>query len=382
MGNKMRVLFLSQGSEISDHPGFHDGFLRLQKEGVVTEYLNVPYFGFARKNGWDAFYQEVVRLSAQREFDVVYFQFFHQKGKPSPRGCIESLRRLPRPPVVIASAGDPFADSWMRPDYPEDFKEASRLADITFSTQMGRAADKMIAWGARNVVLAPNALCQVRFKAESVDLEKHKFDFDVVFVGNNNHTRLPNPGSKYWWAGKKRQRLVKALAKRFGSRFGLFGKGWDYPHAQGPVPFDKQQEVFRRGKVVVGANPYSYSDYYSSNRIFMEIASGIPTVELYTPRFEKVLRNGDHCYFASDVEEVVERCEYLLKEDVDGIYSKAAQAAKYITEKHTQYHRLKFELDTVQKFIQNSRHVDISFPFFLPEVNLVEESKFAVRERL
>lgn len=377
----MKVLFLSQGKQISDHPGWNNALEKLKEEGSISEFLNIPYLGFAEEFGWDVFYNKVVALCKKGEYDIVYFHHFHRNDKPSPRKCIESLQRLEARPVVIVSCGDGFSDNWMRPDYPQDFKEASRLADITFSTQMGKAADKMIRWGARNVVYVPNSMCQVRFHANEVKIETHKFDYDVVFVGSNNGGRFFNPISQHWFGARTRKRLVKSLYKKFGSRFALYGNGWDLPCSQGPVPFNQQQDVFAKGRLLVGGNPYSLSDYYSSNRIFFEISSGIPTVELSVPRLENILRDNDHCYFANSVDGVIQKCEQLLKANQINIYSKAATAAKYIEKNHTQYNRMKFKLDTVKRYIANGRRLDVDFPFFLPEVNLNEEKKFAIREK-
>lgn len=378
----MKLLFLSQGHKVTDHPGYHDALIKLKNEGILSDFLNLPFFGYAKERGWDGFYNEVVRLCIEEKFDVVFFHFFHGKEIPDPTRCVAELRNLEKAPIIIASVGDGFSDNWMRYDYPKSFKQISRLADITFSTQMGKAADKMLKWGANNIVLCPNGMCQVRFKAQSVDLKNHNFEFDVVFVGSNNGNRLFNPISKHWWGAKKRQQLVKALFKKFGNRFGLFGNGWDYPCAKGAIPFDQQQNVFRRGRIVVGGNPYSLSDYYSSNRLFFEISSGIPTVELYVPRLDKIFRNNGHCYFANDVDHVIERCEQLLKEDKEELYSKAANAAKYVQEKHTQYHRVKFILDTVKRYIKYNKKLDVDFPFFLPEVDFTEEQKYATRIRI
>lgn len=47
--------------------------------------------------------------------------------------------------------------------------------------------------------------------------------------------------------------------------------------------------------------------------------------------------------------------------------------------RHSQYHRMKFKLDTVKRFIDNDKKLDVKFPFFLPEVDLNEEMKYAVR---
>lgn len=375
----MKILFLSQGQRTSDHPGWHNALEKLKSEGFISYFLNIPYLGYAQEHGWDNFYKYVVSICSKENFDLIYFHYFHDNGTPSPIDCIKNLRKLRYNPVIITSVGDPFSDNYLRPDYPQDFKEISRLADITFSTQMGKAVHKMIKWGAKNVVLAPNSMCQVRFKSHSVEIENHKFDFDVVFVGSHNANRIFNPISQHWLAAKKREKLVKALHNEFGNKFGLFGEGWNYTCSQGPIPFDQQQNTFRRGRILVGGNPYSNSDYYSSNRVFFEISSGIPTVELSVPRLDKILRNNDHCYFASNVEDIIVKCKELLNADPVELYNKAASAATYIEDKHTQYHRMKFKIETVRRYIANGRILDVNFPFFLPEVNLNEEMIYATR---
>lgn len=375
----MKLLFLSQGRTINDHPGWNDALEKLKQEHEVDDFINIPYLGYAEKYGWDAFYSYVVQICKSEDVHVVYFHYFHSNEIPSPRKCIEELVALPNRPIVITSSGDPFSDNSMMPDYPTSFKEASRLADITFSTQMGKAADKMIQWGTKNVVYTPNSMCQIRFQAHKIEPETHNFDFDVVFVGNNNNLRYPNLINKHWWGAKHRNDLVKALDRHYGKQFGLFGKGWNYGSSQGPTPFSEQQKTFQRGRILVGGNPYSYSDYYSSNRVFFEVASGIPTVELITPRFDHVLRNNEHVYFVSDIQQLLKKVDFLLESDPITLYSKAAEAAKYIEQNHTQYHRMKFKIDTVKRYIANNNQLDVHFPFFLPEINVNEEMQYAIR---
>jgi hypothetical protein len=138
----------------------------------------------------------------------------------------------------------------------------------------------------------------------------------------------------------------------------------------------------RKGRVVVGGNPYSYSDYYTSNRVFFEVASGIPTVEILTPRFDNILRDNDHVYFAKNVDDVIAKCEELLKLEPEVLYEKASKAAKYIEEKHTQYHIMKFILETSLNYMKERNIFNIQLPFFLSEVDLETEKKFAIRKGL
>ena len=377
----MKILFLSQGKKISDHPGWNDALVKLQEEGYIESYLNIPYFGYAEKYGWESFYEHIYELAKKEHFDMIYFHYFHSQKIPSPIKCINRLRTLDSNPIIITSAGDGFSDNWMRVDYPQCFKDISQLADITFSTQMGKAADKMMNWGSRNIVYTPNSMCQVRFGAHSIELDNHDFEYDVVFIGSNNGNRFFNPISKHWWGAKKRNKLVKALNSQYGKRFGLFGKGWNNSSAQGSIPFDEQQTAYRKGRIVVGGNPYSYSDYYSSNRLFFEVASGVPTVELMVPRLDKVLRKDNHVYYANDIEDIIKICDRLLKSDTERLYEKAAEAAKYIEEKHTQYHRMKFKIDTVRHYKENNGKLDDLFlPYFLTEVNLGTERSYAIRQ--
>jgi hypothetical protein len=376
----MRVLFLSQGKTVDTHPGFQDALCKLKKEGFVEDFLNIPYFGYAEEHGWESFYRHVIDLCQETPFDVVHFHFFHRKGKPSPRGCMEAIKAIPYRPIVVTSVGDGFSAGWMLPDYPNDFKEASRCADITFATQMGKAAEKMMRWGARNIVLSPLSMCQKRFRGEGIDLAKHRFDFDVVWVGSRNTGRIFNPFNRNSYAARERNQLVELLAKRYGPKFGLFGKGWDHlACAQGPVPFDQQQTAFRRGRIVVGGTPYSLAEYYASDRPFFSISSGIPTIEMRVPRLGQILRDGEHVYFVDSVEGILDKCEALLSIDPQKLYQKASVAAHYIAERHTQYNRLKFELTTAYRYRANGNKLDVEFPFFLPEIDVSAEKLHAIR---
>ena len=377
----MKILFLSQGKKIEDHPGWHYALEQLRREGIISDFINIPYKGYAAQYGWPAFYEHVIELCRTQSFDLVYFHYFHGfKDACSPCRYLEALHNLPHKPAILTSAGDPFSDNWMMPDYPNDFKQCSRMSDIVFSTQMGKAADKMIKWGAKNVVYTPHSLCPVRFESCHIVPDRHNFDFDVIFIGNRNKPRVFNPLSKYSYAALKRERLVHALVRHYGTRLGLFGHGWEGMISwQGRIPFEQQQKTFQRGKIVVGGSPYSYSDYYASNRPFFAISSGVPTVEFYVPRLEHILRNQEHCYFCRSVDEILETCDRLLKCDPVELYAKAAKAADYIAERHTQYHRMKFKIETALGYRANGNKLDVAFPFFLPEIDLGEEMKYALR---
>lgn len=373
----MKLLFLSQGRKIEDHPGWAWSLERLKSEGFIEDYFNEPWVGYGEKHGFDALYRHVVELAKEGHFDVVYFHYFHNGGRPSPEKCIRELKSLKPSPVVMTSCGDAFNNDWRPPYFPIEFQGASRAADLTFATQMGKGAKLMLRWGAKRVILAPNSLCPIRFKSHSIDPKTHKFDFDAVMIGSRNGGST-NPFNAFFWKARERERLVRALSAHFGKRFAVFGKGWDgLASAQGPCAFDTQQLTMQRGRVLVGGNPYTDSDYYSSNRLFFEVASGVPTVELSVNRLDKVLRDGDQVYFADDIPGVIAAVERLLSEDPAVLYAKSAAAAKEMTARHTQYHRMKFKLACARDFMRDREGFSPPFDFFLPETDMVEETKHA-----
>lgn len=241
----MKILFLSQGRTINDHPGWHNALEKLKEEKFIFDFVNIPFYGYAEKFGWNAFYDEVINQCKNNDFQLVYFHYFHNRIIPSPRKCFEAILNLQKRPVVITSAGDGFSDNWMMRHYPKNFKEASLLSDIIFSTQMGKAADKMVKWGTKNIVFAPNSMCQVRFSIGKIINTRHSFKYDVVFVGSYNR-KIVNPISQHWYRLRERNCLVKHLVEHYHNRLGLFGKGWKYDVAKGQIPFNEQQKYFRQ----------------------------------------------------------------------------------------------------------------------------------------
>lgn len=381
----MRILFLSQGRKPEDHPGYHAAMVRLLSERTVSFYHNLPYIGFSEQYGFDALWDEVFRQAKEHEADVVYFQYFHRKANDDPSGCIARLRALPWSPTIAVSCGDAFSSNWMWPHFPDSLKACTAHSDLTFSTQMGRCGDLMIQWGAKNIVLLPHALCQVRFSAEiCANQTDRKEPFDLVWVGSKRRQK-PNVWNRIFWNGRKRAKIVKLFTKRYGSRFGLFGHRWEgNPSWQGYVPFAEQQDAFRQGRIFVDAIPDPFGEmYYTSDRPFFALASGVPVVLFEKPGLDRIFRRNEHAYYVKDEAGLIATCDQLLEADPSDLHKKAAETAAYIGAKHTQYHRMQFVVETVRQYriakAEKRKAAVPHLPFLLPEVCQREEAKLAVR---
>jgi glycosyltransferase involved in cell wall biosynthesis len=378
----MKLLVLLQGRKLSDHPGIVDAFDRLKKEGVLYAYEVLPYFGIEEHQGWDYFWDHALIRAKVIEADMVYFHHFHSPTIPDPTKFILNIQNLKKNPTIFVSCGDAFFQNPFGKRYPKSFRITSSLANITFITSMGRSANAIYNWGGRNIVLAPNGCFPNRFCSEIPKKSSANKDFDVIFIGSYLSPR--NFLSNHFHSNTKRKAMIDILAKRYGNRFGLFGNGWNgYSCWHGYVHFNEQHKICRKGHVVFGGYPGSLNLYYSSNRVYNQISSGVPFVDFHVTGMERILRDDDHWFLFKNKDELIQKIDAILDEDIVIRSERAKRAAKYIRDKHTQYHRMKFVVQTVMRYreakLKGLRPPKPDFDYFLPEVDLKEESKSAVR---
>jgi len=342
-----RLLVLFQGETLAAHPGYHEGFQRLQSEGFLADYRAIPYYGFTREHGWPALWDEAARQVREYGINAVFLQFFHGSPIPDPTAGIQQLLTCPTKPTLFTSLGDPFGII-LRP-VPKSYMMASRLAHLNFMTSMGLIAKQLARSGVNNLILMPHGACQVRFSAPLI-LTSYNPEFDVVFIGSNMRSRWL-VGSASWY-GVSRKRLVAKLTRRFGSRFGLFGKGWEgHPTWQGAINFDKQHEAIHRSRLQIGGYPStgSKNDYYLSDRPFIAMAAGIPFIDYWVPGVERMFAHGSEWWLGRSLDEMVNHVERLLQLSDDARLAIGGRARQEILSNHTQYHRCMQMIDIVSR---------------------------------
>lgn len=347
----MRLLVLYQAKTPSlDQPGYFDGFERMLADRQLTAHAAIGYLGGAGPSGWTTLWQETLRTAYEMNADAVFLQFFHAP-MPDPTEWIQKIKKLPSRPLLFSSLGDAFG-RWIR-SVPRSFRVASALSDVSFLTGMGHTARQLAAGGATNLVLMPNGCCQVRFSSEP-ELSDHESEFDVVFVGNRTSSR--NLFSHVHWTARKRAQLVTAFTRRYGSRFGLFGKAWQgNPSWQGPVPYTEQVEIYRRSAVVLGGMPGGFNDYYTSDRAFIACASGVPFVDYWVKGVDLLLEPGRDWWLARSIEEMLRLCDQLLEMPRNDRLALGGATRRRILDHHTQYHRCVEMVEIAEQLLQARR---------------------------
>jgi hypothetical protein len=332
----MKLLVLYQGRDAAtEQPGYFNGFERLVAEGAIEKHAGLAYYGIANEQGWPALWEAAETKAREIDADSVFLQFFHGSAIPDPAAGIARLRALPSKPLIFTSLGDGYGRFAKKA--PASFRTASALADITFASGLGYVARHLEKGGSRNIVLMPHGCCQVRFSAPPPALPEQP-EFDAVFIGS--YVRSYSPLGPYYWASRTRARFADACEKRYGSRFGLFGAGWEGRKSwQGPIPFDGQLSAYHRSALALGGIPHTTHDYYTSDRVFIAPASGVPLVDYWVPGVERILEPGRDWWLGHNLREMFQVCDRLLELSSAQRRALGAAARQQILAHHTQYHR-------------------------------------------
>jgi hypothetical protein len=375
------VLFVVR--HLSSYPDIIDGLKRLARAGLVRgqECIEVrPEDALQRA---DEYWKQIVDHVRDRQSEIVVFHHFHNRRLPDPRPVLRQLKSLSHRPIVAVTNGDAFCNKFLRPSFPRMFLQAAEEADIVFSSSMGAIADHLAKRSRSKVALMPHGACQARFGQVPSIARDVEPEFNAVFIGSNNRPR--NPSRPYHWYARRRERLINLLTARFGSKFAVFGRGWEgLPSWQGPLPFEQQQVACQRAELVVGGVPFSSARYYTSDRVFIHIASGVPFVDVAVEGVETILRDGEHWHLVQSIREVADRCDELLCRPRAERLDAGRAAAEFVLAHHTIEERCR----SMITLLGHHREAVVvrgdppplpDFDFFLPEVDRSIESPRASR---
>jgi hypothetical protein len=374
----MRLLALWQGHKNDDQIGYHRACEQLCSEGELEYYQCLPSLGADCQGVDNHVYQETIQQAEQIQADTIFLQFFHFKNMPDPAGMIASLRKIKTRPVIFVSAGDSFG-IWSRP-LPYSVKQASRFGDLTFLTGMGYVAEELRKNKGKNICLMPNGFCKIRFPRIE-PCRNYTCEWDVVCVGSNYKVR--NPLSYLFYHKQVRIKQIKALSKRYGKRFALFGKGWEgFPCWKGPLPYEKQAAVFSQSRVVVGGHPGGFMNYYTSDRDFIALSTGCEFVEHWVPRTDRLFRNSLHWNLYRSHAQMLNIIDKRMNVSESENQEKRLATINYLHSKHSQYHRMKEMLRIAQEYREardRKKQYRPELDLFLPEVPWDEEKQYALK---
>jgi len=365
------------------YPDIFDSVDRMVEGGKLRSGAALEFPPGASLQASSEFWRRVIEQVRRRGTEIVVLHHFHSDRLPDISHHLEELKALSHRPVIGITNGDAFFRGFFRPSFPTSFLDTARSADAIFTTSMGVSGDYLKRQTDNRISLLPNGVCQHRFDVRQLGAgSTTRPDFKVVVIGSNN--RSQRPWSPYFWYGRKRARLVNELTKKFGSEFAVFGKNWEgFPSWRGAVGFSKQQRVCRSAQVVVGGIPYSPARYYTSDRPFIQIASGVPFVDLRVDGIETILRDGEHWHLADSIDRIIDVCDELLARPHSERVEQGIAAAEYVLT----HHRVVDRCQSVVASLSGLRRAIIvgtappapDLSHFLPSVDIADELPLATR---
>ena len=369
--------------QVEGYPDVFDSVRRMANIGILRGGTTLEISPTAPDQEVTGVWRHVIEKVRQRRTELVVLHHFHSDRLPDISSYIRELRSLPHRPVVAITNGDAYFRGLFRPRFPATFLSAARAADAVFTTSMGVAGDYLYRETGSRIALLPHGVCQVRFDGRYLPpLSSQEPDFRVIIIGNHNRSR--KPWSPYYWYGRKRERVVNELGKKFGSDFAIFGRGWEgFPNWHGPVAFSEQQLTCRRAEVVVGGVPYSPARYYTSDRPYIQIASGIPFVDLDVEGVGTLLRDGEHWHLAGSVDRIVDICDELLSTPRPARIESGMDSMKYLLEQHRVVDRCESLVRSLvalrQSIIEGAAPPAPDLSHLLSDVSLAHELPYATR---
>jgi len=352
---KLRLLYLPMENVEGEQRARRKIFSDMVESGRLEALEILPYVVYGRKHGSKQMCQKIYELARDFQADAIYWQGIWYDGSLDEK-MLARLTELPAKPVFCNENGDAFGNFWVAP-YPKSLISLVKYTDVCFNQGLGRMAEHFKSKGAKHIHLLPAAYDHVSFNQPINNQAEKKYD--LVMIASLHRPRKPfasMPGAK------QRPYLIKAFHEEFGDKFALFGHGWsEFSYARGPVDFFSQVDTYNSARVAIGGPQFSDIDYYDSNRIFNTIATGIPYVSGYSPKFDQILKDGEHCHYYKTIQEAVDKVKWLLSLSEQQRQDMGRKAAEYVRTHHTQLHRMEILVKTLEG-IRAHKHENKPFP--------------------
>lgn len=311
----MRILYLPNEGNLNDNPGPRYAFTQLERKGELSALKIYSYLVRGKELGsakrmWDEFAQVF------REFkpDVVYIQ--HIANFPISTAVLKALKHE-FPQTFFAYEDKDAFDRFYKKITPS-MAALCALSDIIFVNGKSPEYFSLFSrFGCRDIYYISDFFYAQQFAGPDAPPKVDLSNCDVVMIASRTRpwfSRFPGLVHFQMEGSVEREQLARKLQKRFGSRFAIFGHGWQgFPCCRGTLPFSQQGNVIRKIPVNVIWDHENSIPLYSSNRLPISLGSGGIHVRSYIPGMEEFVPNGKAFFWEKSVDDLIARVEKVLE---------------------------------------------------------------------
>lgn len=255
--------------------------------------------------------------------DIMFVQHVTGSGLEAP--FWKEVRAASGDATMVYHEADPFDRFVKRID--RSMKAFLPHAQIVYSCGMGQFMALMGKYSSAEFRYLPHSVQASRFAIGDPRATKKEFDF--VMIGNRGvRKRLK---FAYLPGGGRRAEFARQLSEVFGSRFALFGRGWEkLRSSRGLLPFDDQATFIQKARVSVNWDHFDKEPYYFSDRLPISLAAGVPHVTTWHPGYEHQFAGCPGLYTCRSVREAIDTCRWLITKTDEQLIEEGLAGRKWI----------------------------------------------------
>jgi hypothetical protein len=337
-----RLLYLPDELIGGDQVGPRRAFETLSREGSLAGYrVFSPLLEAAASDPIDA---SARLLKIARSFQPTVILWSHPSSFPVTRDFVSDLRSIQSRPTIVLQEMDAWGT--LRKRLTQGTRVLALEADLVYLSGTGTLTRLFKRVGTTRIRYAFDGYDGQRFGLPWSPTS-HR-EFDVVMIANRSRGRIPGgalPGAR------RRRQLAKLLSAQYGSRFALYGHGWAENRSwKGPLAFEDQGEVNRSAWVSASWDHFPSIANYTSDRVPIALASGVPHVTNYRPGYELIYPPGSGLYWGHSVRSVAEMVAVVLAMPTINLLAIGENASSFAHEHRSQEALTKRLIEDVYAF--------------------------------
>lgn len=325
-----RVLYLPNEGDFREGNGQVGGraaFHEMEQGGAIKElsiYSFLADFRVDRKKTRSQ--NKLLEIVRAFQPDIIFWQ--HLDDFPVDGDLIRAIRACGSSPLLAYHEADPF-DRVFKP-LNKGVKTLYAEADIFFTVALGMARRQFEEVKIHpHFYYLPSCVDRERFVISSPNSNSPGTKYDAVMVGNIvTRFRVIKYSDS-----TERIRLARGLAKLFGDRFAVFGRGWPSgTNCNGPFPYEKQAEILQESRMSIIWEHYREHTFYFSDRLPIALAAGIPFITSRRGGYDTLFSRTPGIFYVDTIEDALDTALYLRSLPSEEITEMGAAARKWMLE--------------------------------------------------